>query len=191
MDIFFQISALFYITLITVVFFVKKKNNTIENYVYRGVIVVAYIEIILDTLGRVLYFYMPNHIISEIVTKLFMCSTVTWAMTFTFYIFVLSSPKNDGTEMTKDKKRYFTNALLILIALIIILDTIAFFLDCIGSVITKFTVNRQFLSVFTLITFCIQQSLNALDFRMNRSLQEPVGRYGAIPIKGALSRPCG
>ena len=48
MDIFFQISALFYITLITVVFFVKKKNNTIENYVYRGVIVVAYIEIILD-----------------------------------------------------------------------------------------------------------------------------------------------
>ena len=129
MDIFFQISALFYITLITVVFLIKKKNNTIENYTYRGVIVVAFIEIILDLASRVLNYYMTGHIITEITTKIFICSTITWAMTFTFYIFAISSPKNDGKEMTKDKKRYFTNALLILIAIVIILDTVAIMLD--------------------------------------------------------------
>ena len=160
MDIFFQISALFYITLITVVFFVKKKNNTIENYVYRGVIVVAYIEIILDIIGRVLYFYMPNHIISEIVVKLFMCSTVTWAMTFTFYIFALSSPKNDGTEMTKDKKRYFTNALLILIAIIIILDTIAFFLDLNVEVFDTFIIHSGPLLHFVYVCIGVTMIIN-------------------------------
>ena len=129
MDIYFQVSALFYITLITAVFLIKKKNNTLENYVYRGVIVVAYIEIILDILSRTLNYYMPGQLLPNLVTKLFMCSTLTWSTTFTFYVFALSSPKNDGKEMTKEKKRYFTNALLILVMIIIVLDTIIFFLD--------------------------------------------------------------
>mgnify|MGYP003494430446 CR=1 FL=1 len=71
MDIYFQVSALFYITLITIVFLVKKKNNTLENYVYRGVIVVAYIEIILDILSRTLNYYMPGQLLPNIISKLF------------------------------------------------------------------------------------------------------------------------
>ena len=71
MDIFLQVSALFYITLITVVFFVKKKNNTLENYIYRGVIVVAYIEIILDLSSRILNVYMAGHFVTDLITKLF------------------------------------------------------------------------------------------------------------------------
>ena len=128
MDIFFQILALFYVSVITVVFLVKKKTNSLENYVYRGVIVVTIIEILLDLISRIINVKMPGSFLSMFSTKLFMGSTVTWAMTFSFYIFALSSPKNTGGEMTKENKSYFTRALLCLLALVLILDMVIFML---------------------------------------------------------------
>ena len=129
MDILFQISALFYIILITIVFLVKKKNDTLENYIYRVVIAVAFLEVVLDITSRVLNIYMYGNPIAEIITKLFKCSTLIWSVVFTFYIFALSSPKNDGKKMTPDKKRYFTHSLITLISLISILSIVIFFLD--------------------------------------------------------------
>lgn len=126
MDIYFQISALFYTLIITIVFLVKKKLHTLENYIYRGVIVVTFIEIIFDIASRAANYYMADSILATILTKFFLASSLTWAITFTFYIFSLSSPKNDNQLMSKEKKKYFTNALLILIMIIILLDIVIF-----------------------------------------------------------------
>jgi hypothetical protein len=47
-DIFFQISALCYTLLIAIVFITQKKVNKLENHIYKGVLIVTFIEIILD-----------------------------------------------------------------------------------------------------------------------------------------------
>ena len=115
MNIYFQISALIYTILTTIVFFVKKKVNTLENYIYRGIIIVTYIEIFLDLGSRIANYYMLDSTLANVLTRLFMASSLTWPIVFTYYVFALSSPYNDGGEMTKDKKRYFINSLIILI----------------------------------------------------------------------------
>ena len=124
MDIFFQISALFYTVLITVVFITQKKDNKIENYIYRGILVVTFIEIFFDLAYHIACFYISNMLITRILARLFMCSTLTWAITFTFYIFALASSKNDGKEMTIEKQKYFTNALVTMCLFIFALDAV-------------------------------------------------------------------
>ncbi len=128
MDILFQILALFYVSVITIVFFVKKKQNTLENYIYRGIIGVTFIEIFADLSSRIANYYMLNSTLANILTKLFMASTLTWPLVFSLYLFVISSPKNDGEELTKEKKQYFAKALIILVMLIVALDTVIFVL---------------------------------------------------------------
>ena len=124
MDIFFQISALFYTVLITVVFITQKKDNKIENYIYRGILVVTFIEIFFDLAYHIACFYIPNMLITRTLVRFFMCSTLTWAITFTFYIFALASSKNDGKEMTIEKQKYFTNALVTMCLFIFALDAV-------------------------------------------------------------------
>ncbi len=128
MDILFQILALFYVTVITIVFFVKKKQNTLENYIYRGIIVVTYIEIIFDIGARIANYYALNSPLANILTRFFMAATLTWPLVFSLYLFAISSLKNDDKEFTKDKKKYIVNALLVLVILIVALDSIIFVL---------------------------------------------------------------
>ena len=127
-DIFFQVSALLYTILVTIVFITQKKVNKLENFVYRGLLIVTFIEIFLDLGYHFACYYIPGTFITSALTKLFMCSTVTWSLTFTLYIFALSSPKNDGQAMTEEKKIYFTKKLFVLIAAILVIDIIIFIL---------------------------------------------------------------
>ena len=124
MDIRFQSIALFYLIVITVVFFVKKKNNTLENYVYRGIITVTFIEILLDIASKVLLVTMPESILPMLITKIYLCSTITWAMTFTYYVFAVSSPKNIGGDLSKETKSYFIKKLVSLIISILAVDAL-------------------------------------------------------------------
>jgi len=126
-DIFFQISALCYTLLIAIVFITQKKVNKLENHIYKGVLLVTFIEIILDIAYHLSYFYIPEALISEILARLFMCSTITWSVTFTFYIYSLSIDK-DNEEMTQERKKSFAKALIILCFLILVLDIITFIL---------------------------------------------------------------
>ena len=128
MDIFYQVSALFYTILITIVFATQKKVNKIENFIYRGLLVVTFIEIFLDLGYHIACYYIPNMLITDIITKLFMSSTVTWSLTFSLYIYALSSPKNDGQAMNEEKKKYFIKTLTFMVIGIVILDIIMFLL---------------------------------------------------------------
>ena len=128
MDIFYQVSALFYTILITIVFATQKKVNKIENFIYRGLLVVTFIEIFLDLGYHIACYYIPNMLITDILTKLFMSSTVTWSLTFSLYIYALSSPKNDGQAMNEEKKKYFIKTLTFMVIGIVILDIIMFLL---------------------------------------------------------------
>ena len=104
MDRLLQSVAFIYLTLITIVFLKQKKINKIENFVYKGMIALNFIELFFDVGYHISNYFIPNSIITMILAKLFLCSSVSWALGFSSYVFVLSSSKNTGDEATKEIK---------------------------------------------------------------------------------------
>lgn len=126
MNIYFQLSALVYTFITAIVFFTKKKVNTLENYIYRGILAVTFIEIILDIVNIFIGYMYPNSSLSITISKLFVCSSLTWPVVFVYYIYAITSPRNDGFVLTGNNKnfKHFINMLIVTICIIIILNTI-------------------------------------------------------------------
>ena len=126
MNIYFQISALIYTILTTIVFFVKKKVNTLENYIYRGILLVTVLEILADLLNIFVSLKFPYSIYAVITSKLFVCCSLTWVIVFAYYVYAITSPKNDGYVLSGDNKnfKHFVKALLISTIIILLLDLI-------------------------------------------------------------------
>jgi signal transduction histidine kinase/CheY-like chemotaxis protein/HPt (histidine-containing phosphotransfer) domain-containing protein len=126
MNIYFQLSAFVYTLITTIVFFTKKKVNTLENYIYRGVLLVTFIEIVIDILNIIVAYKLPNSTLSINISKLFVCSSLTWPIVFVYYIYAITSPKNDGFVISGSNQnfKHFVNMLIITICIIVILDTI-------------------------------------------------------------------
>ena len=128
MDILLQSIAFIYLTLITIVFIKQKKINKIENFVYKGMIALNFIELAFDVAYHISNYYLPNSALTMILAKLFLCSSISWALGFSSYVFVLSSPKNTGEEATKADKKYFVDRFLIVVIFIILYDIAVFLL---------------------------------------------------------------
>lgn len=128
MDILLQCVALIYLSLVSYVFLKQKKINKIENYVYNGIIILNFVELFFDIGYHLVNYYYPDTMISMVVTKLFICSSISWALGFASYVFVLSSSKNDGREATGAVKKYFIDRFMMVIICIILIDIIVFML---------------------------------------------------------------
>ena len=126
MDILLQSVALVYLTLILFVFLRQKKLNKIENFVYKGMIALNYTEIFFDIAYHIAHHYMPQSTLAIILTKLFICTSISWALGFPSYTFVLCSPRNTGEEATPEIKKYFIQEFLKVVVLIVICDIIVF-----------------------------------------------------------------
>ena len=128
MDILLQAVALLYLTLITYVFLKQKKLNKIENFVYKGMIALNYVEIAFDIGYHIANYYIPDSIWTMILTKLFICSSISWAFGFASYVYVISSPKNTGEEATDELKKFFINKFMIVLGFIAVADILVFIL---------------------------------------------------------------
>lgn len=128
MDVYFQVLSLLYVTIITIVFLSKKKISTLQNYVYIGLIVVSYIEIIVDLATRISNYYIIGTALANFLSKLSMSCIMTWSLVFSLYVFVLTSIKIDNDVMTQDKKQCFKKAIIVVLLLLIVLDLIIFVL---------------------------------------------------------------
>ena len=128
MDILLQSVAFIYLTLITIVFIKQKKINKIENFVYKGMIALNFIELAFDVGYHISNYYLPNSALTMILAKLFICSSISCALGFSSYVFVLSSPKNTGDEITKEDKKYFVDRFLLVVIFIILYDIAVFLL---------------------------------------------------------------
>lgn len=126
MNIYFQVSAFVYTLITTIVFFTKKKVNTLENYIYRGILVVTFLEIIIDILNIIIAYKLPNSALSINLSKLFVCSSLTWPIVFVYYIYSITTPRNDGFILSgkNENFKHFVNILIVTICIIITLDTI-------------------------------------------------------------------
>ena len=140
MDILLQSCALLYLVLITYVFLKQKKANKLENFIYKGILTLTYIELVFDIGYHAAIHYMPGAIFSTVITKFFICASISWAFVFTLYIFALASPKNSGGELTKETKKYFIEKILLLVAIIFIADVIVFLLPLSIEIYPKYII---------------------------------------------------
>lgn len=83
-------SGLIYITLITIVFFKKKRIVSLENKIYSYLLIASVIELIMGLLGFVTIAYFNDFFLRRIINILYLISLVSWTMIFTLYVISIS-----------------------------------------------------------------------------------------------------
>ena len=168
MDILLQSVAFIYLSLITYVFIKQKKINKIENFVYKGMIALNFIELAFDVGYHISNYYMPNSTLTMVLAKLFLCSSISWALGFSSYVFVLSSPKNTGEEATKELKKYFVDRFLIVVIFIVIYDIIVFLLPLKINTYPDYIILEGWALWFMYLTIGSTTLLNAYTILKNK-----------------------
>ena len=73
-SLFFQIASVFYIVLIGVAYFFKRKMDTLENRIYTSLIIINFITLILDCLSVSLGLIHPDFYLTNLLGKLYLIS---------------------------------------------------------------------------------------------------------------------
>lgn len=104
--IFFSIISLFYSLLLIVVFFYKERIRSVENKIYKRLIVFNLIgliyEIFIGTLASK-YLVYSHYGLGILLLKLILIYFVVWYSTFTYYIFIISVKDRVKEEMELKK----------------------------------------------------------------------------------------
>ena len=118
--IFFLLQSLFYIILLTIVYFSKKRLNSEENRLYQLLIVLAGIEVILEIiLDFVGPMYLAIPYISYMIAKLYCLLILLWITCLFVYVILISyKMKNSGTILPKLRVIFLISAMLCSIAII-------------------------------------------------------------------------
>ena len=103
----FTISGLFFMTLISLVFFSKKNVNNFDTQIYSKIIVATLLGCIIGVPLYYLCLY-PIHFISALVGKLYLSFLITWIVLFTEYILVISIDK-----LNKDENKNKINRMML------------------------------------------------------------------------------
>ena len=95
-SLFFQISSIFYVILVAIIYFAKKKIKTIENNIYKNIILWTFVTLLIDMASVYFGIKFPNYAITLPLCKFYLSCILIWVMLFTYYIFIISSRKNNG-----------------------------------------------------------------------------------------------
>ncbi|MDD2494646.1 MAG: ATP-binding protein [Tissierellia bacterium] len=99
-------SALIYTVVIAILFFVKKKNNTSENRIFKKIVLVTLISLISEI--SILFFIVKNlTIFIPIILKIFNVCIISWVFVFGMYSFVISY-KEANVDYRKKYKALYT-----------------------------------------------------------------------------------
>ena len=129
-NIFFQVSSLAHIIVTAVIYLSKTKQKTIENHVYRSLILFAFGTLILDTISILCGTYLQNKMVNEIVGKLYLSGLVSWMIIYTYYLFVITHQKskvrllmseNEDSKLYLDgmKKAMLLNLIIIILMMVL------------------------------------------------------------------------
>jgi len=89
-SLYFQILSLFYIFLVMMVYFTKKRVSSIENKIFSCIIVTNFFGLLLDIWSTYLAIINYDSIFLIIICKLYLCYLIVWIMLMTLYIFAIS-----------------------------------------------------------------------------------------------------
>lgn len=111
-------TSLFYLVLLTIVYFSKKRFLNTENKIFKMLLLSNLGGIILDVLSMVIIPLTNGGLLSLIINKLYLVYLLTWITLFTFYTFFVS--KYDHNWLLK-KINLFKMIFIAMILLILIL----------------------------------------------------------------------
>ena len=101
-SIFFQLCSLFYIFLLIVVYFSKKRLKSVENRLYILLAITNFLGLLLDIFSVLTIRNMNTHpILNFYISKFYLIYLLTWITLFTIYIFIIST-KNKSNAKTKE-----------------------------------------------------------------------------------------
>ena len=117
------IGSLLYIILLVIVYYSKEKMPTLENKIFKMIMMTSLVGIIIH-----LFLYMlmigigTSNIITILISKLYLVYLVTWMTLFTLYVFIISSKDKQTIEKT------YKNVMQIIVVVILSLSVVIFML---------------------------------------------------------------
>ena len=126
---FFQIISIFYITLIGVVFTIKKKVESAENYIFRNLVIIGFCAAVADVVSIVLGFNDPVSIISLIAAKIYLLTLARFCIVMTEYSIIITNTNyNNEEKLARYKKlRKYTWGIFALVAIAILMAPISIY----------------------------------------------------------------
>lgn len=147
----FQFISLVYIFLLIIVYFSKKRFNSLENRIYMILIITNMIGLILDISSVYTIVHMDSiPMINSIITKFYLMYLITWITLLTLYIIVISL---DDKKQDKVFKRVFN--IFFIIYIIVVLGMFILPLDYIndGKSIYSYGMSSNLVYIFSF--FCM------------------------------------
>jgi len=151
---FFTICSAFYILLLLVVFFSKKRLSSIENKIYSWLIVTNFFGVILAIFSYMLMLDAENFgIFCDIVNKTYLLYLVTWITLFSIYVFIIAynSRKLSTKELVKKYKSVFRNCGIAYIISAILVYVLPLHYNVNGSAVYSYGPATKFISLLSTI----------------------------------------
>ena len=100
----FQVCSLFYILLLICVYFSKDRFRSLENNIYKFLMVFDLVILVVDLISVYCLYNLPvDNIINIFFAKFFLVTLIVWEIALTFYVFTISS-KDDDTKNSLNYK---------------------------------------------------------------------------------------
>ena len=84
---------MFYIILVLITFFSKKRLNNLEQRVYSCLLLDSFLELIIGLISTFLMYYSTNLFVITIFSKLYFVTILLWIAIFSQYIYGLVKQK--------------------------------------------------------------------------------------------------
>ncbi len=115
-----SISSLIYIGIIAMAYFLKKRIQSEENYVYSLILISNIVGLIIDIIGFYLFSNLgASSIVNIIISKVYIIYYFVWTVLFTNYVVIVSVKKNNHHDF--DFKRMKKFNLIIIPSITVIL----------------------------------------------------------------------
>ena len=151
---FFTICSAFYILLLLVVFFSKKRLSSIENKIYSWLIVANFFGVILAIFSYMLMLDAENFgIFCDIVNKTYLLYLVTWITLFSIYVFIIAynSRKLSTKELVKKYKSVFRNCGIAYIISAVLVYVLPLHYNVDGTAVYSYGPATKFISLLSTI----------------------------------------
>ena len=115
--------GLIFLLLISIMYLFKKKYNSVENTVYRFMLILTICLLILEiAFSCCMKFLGEYNILNEILARTYLLGCILWATSLIMYMWSLGKKRKIVSNEKRDKK--------IITLVIIIVDTICFLVSC-------------------------------------------------------------
>ena len=154
----FSACSFFYSVLLTIMFFSKKRIQTLENKIYSYLIISNLIGVVLGVSCYTSILHRDAFpILNDFISKALLIYYLTWISFFTAYTFVISYSKKESDKESKEK--YFKNIFNILTVIYVVIAILVFILPLNyfskGTIAYSFGPSANLLYILIPVYICI------------------------------------